>query len=327
MKRDFRKGFILLMLVFITACGTAQNSNAVENKESFQDNVVQTSADSTASPEVPASEKSTGTSDASIPSSNKKLIYTANMDLKVQDYTIAQDKVRTIVTQRGGYILQFSENKSDDNLGGNFVVKVPAKGFAPLMKDISLMKHESMSQSMEGQDVTEQYVDMESRLKVKEIMEQRYLDFLKRAEKTSDLVSFSNELGKIQEEIEQIRGKMKYLDHNIAYSTITIHLSQSGDLLTKESGKVTRSIGERASDALRGTLNGLGEFGKWIIIVLAGALPILGIAGIILWMFWLYRRRKVRLMEQRRALYSKAEEQLEIVNDPLESTSSHEDIT
>ncbi|GGH16419.1 DUF4349 domain-containing protein [Paenibacillus segetis] len=221
---------------------------------------------------------------------NKKLIYKANVVVEVNDYGKAQSEVRNLVTLSGGYILEFSESQSQDERGGTFVLKVPASGFSSFLDQLEKLKSVSQQRSIQGQDVSEEYVDLESRLKVKQAMEDRYLKFINEATKTSQLVEFANELERIQTEIEQIKGRMRYIDKNVSFSTIEIRLYQPEESIIKIS-KDDTPLMKRAEEALTGSLKVLSMFFQWIIVVLSGALPIIVIAAVIGVPWWLLRRR------------------------------------
>lgn len=111
---------------------------------------------------------------------NKKLIYRANLNMEVKDYASAQSDVRNMITLAGGYIIEFSENMSEYEKGGTFILKVPASGFASFLDNLEKIKNEKIQQSITGQDVSEEYVDLESRLKAKQLMENQYIEFMKK---------------------------------------------------------------------------------------------------------------------------------------------------
>lgn len=227
---------------------------------------------------------------------NKKLIYRANLNMEVENYEQAQTEVRNMVNLARGYILGFTETLSDSEHGGTFLVKIPASGFSSFLDNLEKIKNESLQRSIEGQDVSEEYVDLEARLKAKQLLESQYVEFMKKATQATDLVSFANELGKVQEEIEQIKGRMRYIDQNVLYSTVELRLYQPDESTVNPRKEEPQSLFARASDALRGTLNALSMGFEWLIIVLAGALPVLVGAGLILalllWFLRLRRRRR-----------------------------------
>ncbi|QWU14819.1 protein of unknown function [Paenibacillus sophorae] len=237
---------------------------------------------------------------------NKKLIYHANLNMEVENYEKAQTEVRNRINLARGYILGFTETMSDSEHGGTFVVKVPASGFSSFLDSLEKIKNESLQRSIEGQDVSEEYVDLEARLKAKQLLETQYVEFMKKATKATDLVSFANELGKVQEEIEQIKGRMRYIDQNVLYSTVELRLYQPDESTLNLRKEEPQSLFGRASDALRGTLNALSMGLDWLIIVLAGALPILIGAGLILAVLLWFRRSRRRRREEASLLIREA---------------------
>lgn len=100
--------------------------------------------------------------------------------------------------------------------------------------------------------MTEEYVDLFSRLKAKQVVEARLIAFMEKATKADDLVKFSDQLGKVQVEIEQLKGRMRYIDQSVACSTIELRLyqrlkDQSAALNSKEDS----SLMQRAWDAMK----------------------------------------------------------------------------
>lgn len=224
---------------------------------------------------------------------NKKLIYKANLSMEVADYGAAQTEVRNMVTLAGGYIIEFTESMSEYEKGGTFVMKVPASGFSPFLNKLEKVKHEELQRSIQGQDVSEEYVDLESRLKAKQLMETQYIDFMKKATKPADLVQFANQLGEIQESIERIKGRMRYIDQNVSFSTVELRLYETEESLAATKSKTQGPLGARASEALQGSLKALSVMFQWLVVILAAALPVLIIAAVVaLVVIWL--RRKIR---------------------------------
>lgn len=226
---------------------------------------------------------------------NRKIIYKANMTMETEKYDDAQTQVRNLVTLQGGYIVQFAEGQSGSEKYGNFTIRVPAAGFSSFLEGIEDIPHKKLQRSMQGEDVSEQYVDLESRLKAKEAAEQRLLAFMEKAVKSEELVAFSNELGLVQTEIEQIKGKMRYLDQNVAYSTVELRLYQKVQSAAKAqdeeeplSDRMGRAIG-RSADVLVKVMEG-------VLIALAALLPVLMavilIGGPFVW--WRLRVRRQR---------------------------------
>ncbi len=206
---------------------------------------------------------------------DRKLIYHANLTMEVKDYADAQTQIRDKTALSGGYVLQFSDSKTLHEEGGTFVLKIPSSGFFSFIQQLEQMKPVSLQRSVQGQDVTEQYVDLSARLKAKQVVEQRLLTFMDKAQKVDDLLKFSNQLASVQEEIEQLKGKIRYLDQNVAFSTVELRVYQRvGDgPFTADSAK--KSLAERALFAMKTSMNWMYGFATGFIVFVAGALPIL----------------------------------------------------
>lgn len=234
---------------------------------------------------------------------NRKIIYKANLTMQVEDYGKAQSDIRDLAALSGGYILQFTENTSNFEQGGTFVIKVPASGFSSFLKDLEQIKLKTpMQRSIQGQDVSEEYVDLEARLKAKQVVEARLISFMEKAVKTDELVSFSNELGKVQEEIERIKGRMRFIDQNVSFSTVEIRVYQRLDGKTADAAGGQSPVWQRADRALKASAGFLKSFLEWLIVFAAGLLPILAVAAVIgvpLWYVLRARRRKSRERAER----------------------------
>jgi hypothetical protein len=244
---------------------------------------------------------------------NRKLIYKANLVMPVEDYTVAQTQLRDLVALSGAYILQFSENANTGERGGSFTIKVAASGFVSLLDGLEKISP-SLQRSVQGQDVTEEYVDLESRLKSKQAVEARLLDFMGKAAKTDELLAFSNELAKVQEEIEKIKGRMRYLDQNVSYSTIELRMYQlTGSKALAQKGEP--SLGSRLKQALDGSLNVLVTVLQGILIALAAALPIIILVLLASIPFIYYRRKRSQRLADVRA---QMKQQQSLVQSPAE---------
>lgn len=229
---------------------------------------------------------------------DRKIIYKANVTMEVADYGSANTDINNLIHLSGGYLLQFSENRTDYEQSGTLVVKVPSKGFSGFIADLEKMKPKSIQRSVQGQDVTEEFVDLEARLKSKQAEEARLLDFMNKATKSEELVAFSNQIGNVQTQIEQIKGRMRYLEQNVSYSTVEIRLYQKIAKANSTQEKEEDGFTAKLSNALNGSAKVVLGFFKGLAIVLAAALPVLAVAAVIaVPAYFIFRNRKQRNKE------------------------------
>ncbi len=305
----------LLLSLVLTGCGSSEapsmQSGAVESKSANQTKAMHdqvtdsaSTANAPASPQAAASGKSAGTVNSANTATgsygtmgqlvqDRKMIYRANLQVEVEKYKEARNQIEALVSRFHGYILASSDFENEVEKGGQLSVRIPQSGFSSFLAELDKYATRIPSRSIVGQDVTEEYVDLSSRLKARQVVEARLLQFMAEAKKTEDLLKISSELGRVQEEIEQIKGRMRYLDENISYSTVELSIVEK---------KVTANLTEVADQgtwhkawmALNKSLLVILAFFNGLIVVIAAVFPVLLLFAIILVPLYLYWRRKKR---------------------------------
>ncbi|NIK75877.1 uncharacterized lipoprotein YehR (DUF1307 family) [Paenibacillus castaneae] len=245
---------------------------------------------------------------SSVEGFNQKIIYTALLNMQVDELTAAATLLRNAISQSGGYILQFQDIKHDGEIGSSYTIKVPAAGFMSFIDRIEAIEHKRFERNISGKDVSEEYVDLESRLKARQLVEQRLLAMMDKAVKADDLLKFSQQLSEVQEDIESIKGRIRYLDKNVSYSTVELRLYQTDQTLKRVISDNPK-LGGRMSDALVGSTKVVWDGLKLLLVILAGALPVLVVLAIIaVPVFWIARLKR-RYASERQPTVSDKEEQ------------------
>jgi len=224
---------------------------------------------------------------------NRMIIHTAQLDIRVKDFEKTQINIENKVADYDGYVVESSVyRESDDDISGQMVVRVPEEHFQAFLTDAEEAAVDVLSREVSGQDVTEEYVDLESRLKSKQVVEERLLEFMDEAEKTEDLLKISDDLSTVQEDIEVIAGKMEYLENQSDYATVEIVLHE--DLITvPDIDNENFNTWEKTKKQFADSVNGLLKIGSGFIVFIIGNLPIimpLFIIGAIV--YFVIRRRK-----------------------------------
>lgn len=207
-----------------------------------------------------------------LPPVDKKVIRTGSLELKVKSVDEAIDKITQIATSNGGDIFSSNIHQYITNIkSGNVTVKVPVAKFNQAFKELksvaTLVKNEQTS----GQDVTEQYTDLQSRLRTKQSLEQAYLKVLEKSGTIKEILDVTNSLSKVREEIEVIQGRIRFMDSQTDMSTINISLTEDTTITIVDKWRPLQVIKEAFNNLvkkLQGFVDGLIEF---VII----ALPIL----------------------------------------------------
>ncbi|MBO7743870.1 DUF4349 domain-containing protein [Paenibacillus sp. MWE-103] len=211
---------------------------------------------------------------------DRKIVYRGNVTMEVKAYDEAQTKLRDLIHLSGGYLLKFADQKTSAERGGTFTIKVPATGFDGFLAGLEKIEHLEYQSSAQGTDVTQEYVDLGARLKARQVVEARLLDFMAKATKTADLLQISQQLGDVQTEIEQIKGRIRYLDANVAYSTIDLRMYETVEAVAA-ANPAKRGFGERISDAAESSAKALYAAAQGVVVFAAGALPVAAAIAII----------------------------------------------
>ncbi|WP_197258310.1 DUF4349 domain-containing protein [Paenibacillus dendritiformis] len=292
-RRLARFGALLLgslLLALAAGCGAVSSDQASEAEAVMKQS--EAAMDEAESPS-PAGAGFAKQGEASFVPADRKLIYEANIRMEVKNYEAAKQRLQQLVDRSKGYVLQFSDQQSESERGGSFVIKVPASGFTTFLDELGTWEALDYHREYSANDVTEEYVDLEARLTARRAMEARLLAFMEKATIADDLVQFSGELGSVQSEIEQIVGRKRYLDNHVAMSTINMRLYQPVNAPVVQGLK--NAFGTRMANTLVQSWETLVQFVQVLILFLTALLPFAcaaAIAGVPIWL--LAKRRRGR---------------------------------
>lgn len=284
--------FLYLSLIFLAGC-SAQDEEKAAVTESMKD--VEYSNDvgqvGDESKEEGISETEESTSNPSI--SQRKIIHKAIISAHVKKLTEAQEKITEKVSKYNGYIVESNIYQDGDSMShGRMVVRVPEEHFESFLTEAEGHVTKVLERNITGEDVTEQYVDLESRLKSKKAVEARLLVFMESAEKTEDLLKISSDLAKVQEEIEVIVGKIKYLDNQTSFSTIEMNFYEDRVIVPSIENKELNTW-EKTKKQFVQSVNALLMIGSGVVVFFVGNLPVLLVVGIVSFLFiWFIRKRR-----------------------------------
>ncbi|ASK60961.1 hypothetical protein CFK37_01415 [Virgibacillus phasianinus] len=225
---------------------------------------------------------------------NRKIIYTANLRIEVKDFKNALHDIQTQVTDRGGYIVESNRygDTEEGSTNGQLTARIPQDGFQSFIQFVEKGSSKVLESSVSGQDVTEEYIDLKSRLKSKHVVEKRLISFMEQAEKTEDLLSISEDLAKVQRGIEEITGRMKYLRNKTDLATVTIQIEENNVKLSGISEDELNTW-EKTKQQFLKSINFIISVLSGLVVFLIGNLPLLIVLGCIgLIIFFIVRRSR-----------------------------------
>ncbi|MDQ3194378.1 MAG: DUF4349 domain-containing protein [Bacteroidota bacterium] len=200
-----------------------------------------------------------------IPSSiNRMIIKSGNMNIEIDKFDESEKIINEEVSKVKGYITNsHSSLDASGNKQGVIAVRIPSDNFDLFIQRMSMIG-KVMSQQISGNDVTEEYIDLEARQTTQKELERRLLELL--SEKTAnltDVVEVEEKLSAVRGNIERTEGRMKFLKDQSAFSTLNVSLFEPSLLQTSSGGGFFYEIGQAFKKGLSGfteVLSGLVTF-------------------------------------------------------------------
>ena len=187
---------------------------------------------SPSSPEVANHDEAAGEDKSQQTSKQDRLVIrTGDLNLVVDDIWQKGKKIIEFAESQGGYVVSSSIQETGEIPTGNVVVRVPENKFDETMNFAKQLAEKVEYEGRKGEDITEEYVDLEAKLKALEAKKAQFLEVLKKAEKIEDILKVYDKIEEVQAEINQIKGRMRYLQENTKMAKISINLALSEDLL------------------------------------------------------------------------------------------------
>ena len=217
----------------------------------------------------------------------KMMIYRGQLHMEVEDLKKGSTLLFQTIESAKGYLVTSNQSENTNQFYGHYEFKIPVSAFHSTVSQLEEISYGKVtSLNTEGVDVTEEYLDIESRLKAKRLYEERLLDFLSKATKTEDLLKISNDLNRVQEEIEQMQGRQKYLSHHSSYSTLIVDMVQHKNKVAPTAG-----TWEKAVSGFQDSIDFLIDATKSIFIFLVSFFPILILLLILLFISWKWSKK------------------------------------
>jgi hypothetical protein len=293
-----RKLFVLAItaMLILSACGAAA-AQTVEQPLYYDASGGAVQREAVAPQMMPTmaaaydSKSAVGNYDASgAPIQERLVIQNADLTLVVKDPKAKMDAVSAMAVRMGGFVVSSNLYETYTNSGvkvpeGSIVIRVPVEKLDDALKEIKGDAVEVQNENRSGQDVTQSYTDLESRLRNLESAEKQLTEIMSRAEKTEDVMMVFNQLTQIRSEIEIIKGQMQYYEQSADLSAISLRLVAEETIKPIEIGGWKPEGVVR--DAVQALINFLQSFVDFLIWFVIFVLPMLIVILIPLWLIWL----------------------------------------
>jgi hypothetical protein len=211
---------------------------------------------------------------AALPQIGPNVIKTADLRVEVRRSTLrdAVGEVTAIAGRHGGFVLS-TQVAGAKARSGLLVIRVPAERFEVALAEIRELGTKVLGETVAGEDVGQEFIDLEARLRNWRAQEVVLLRLMDRAQSVTDTIRVQRELQQVQLEIEQIRGRLRYLEDQTRMSTITVGLREAGVAAPGQPSTLERAWDRAVQSFLAivsGAIVAAGALLPFALLVLAG---------------------------------------------------------
>lgn len=209
-------------------------------------------------------------------------------DISFQSKNVAADyeQVKKLVASFRAQIEHENQSKEYDRMTYHLTIRVPSKHYDSLLNTLASIAWRLDNKSSNAEDVTEQYYDLETRIKNKKALEARYLELLKQTKTMRDILEIENSLNNVRSEIESMEGRFRYLKNQISMSTIRVQMYEM--LPAAEYQSPRKSFIERLTEGMGKGWNGFLSF----MVVVVSLWPFWILFGLVVWGIRAWRKRR-----------------------------------
>ena len=182
----------------------------------------------------------------------RKIIRNGKLTVETDDPTAEQSKITSIAESHGGFVVTSEFKQNGSNQTSQMVtitVRVPSLQFDDTLVKIRALGH-VMAENVTGQDVTEEFLDLEARIKTKKALEAQFLEIMKQAKNVSDALEVQRQIADVRTEIERMEGRKRFLENQAALSTIVITLQTPAPILSASTNGFWHSVKQAFADGV-----------------------------------------------------------------------------
>lgn len=273
MQLNIKINLIVLLMLSLMACESDMKSY---NSEASHANVALMEVADEEIMEVPVTKQLVSQSDQN---TERKLIKEGAMSFQCEDVVKTKAEVDKIIKELGAYSSSEGQDSYGQNLNYHQTIRVPAEKFDALIQGLEKLAVKVESKDINTRDVTEEFIDLETRLKTKKELETRYLEILKQARSVEDVLSVEREIGNVRSEIESMEGRLNYIKNKVSFSTLNVNYYQ---LINPDFGFGSKLIASLSNgwENLLSFLIGIMNLWPFILLISGGT-----------WFFIRWRRR------------------------------------
>jgi hypothetical protein len=195
-------------------------------------------------------------SEATTAAADRKIVRNADLTMEVASTYEAQHRVSSIAEAHGGFVVN-SESKQRESadpaqrtVDFKVMVRIPADQYGVALDEIKKLASNVLEEKSTGQDVTEEFIDLEARIKTQKALETQFLEIMQRANKIEDALEVQRQIAEVRTEIEKLEGRKRFLENRSSLATITVNIQAPRPIIATTPTGFGHSVREAISDSI-----------------------------------------------------------------------------
>lgn len=235
---------------------------------------------------------------------NRKIIRNADLTIEVTSPTATQSKIVSIAEAYGGFVVnseakqRVTGDSTNRTLDIKLVVRIPENQFGVVLDQVRGLANNRNEEKVTGQDVTEEFIDLEARIKTQRALEAQFLQIMKQAGNIEDALEVQRQIADVRTEIEKLEGRKRFLENRSSLSTITINILAPKPITVNTTG-FGRSVRDAVSESVELGSGIVLFFVRFVIVMIPISLLLLLPGGLLL-RYFIRRAQRMRLAESLR---------------------------
>jgi hypothetical protein len=205
---------------------------------------------------------------------DRKIIRNADITIEVPSTVDAQHQVTSIAESNGGFVVTSEAKQRESNdpaqrtLDIKLVVRVPSNQFGRAFDEIKKLAGNTPAEQVTSQDVTEDFIDLEARIKTQKALEVQFLEIMRQANKIADALEVQRQIAEVRTEIEKLEGRKRFLENRSSLSTINVNIQTPKPVIAITQTGFGHSLREAVSDSISLASDMVLFFARSVIMML-----------------------------------------------------------
>ena len=233
---------------------------------------------------------------------DRKIIRNADITIEVSSTTDTQHRVTSIAEAHGGFVVTSEAKQRESNdpaqrtLDIKLVVRIPSNQFGVAFDEIKRLAGNTPEEQVKSQDVTEDFIDLEARIKTQKALEIQFLEIMRQATKIADALEVQRQIADVRTEIEQLEGRKRFLENRSSLSTINVNIRATKPVIAVTQSGFRHSLREAVSDSVGMASDMVLFFARFVIMMVPVVLFVLLPAGLAV-RYLVRRAKRMRLAQ------------------------------